>query len=261
MKKILLPLVLLLFSAALWGQEQSPALITSGKITFEERRKVEIKRRPDGPDFPDMPPRERKSRKVLLFTDKATLYQDDQSTDEDEMDMPPDRGRMFKMMNDEEESIIFNDLTKEKILEQREFMNRFFRIEQDMPETKWKITGNQKPIIGYMCSEASSTDTAGVITVVWFAPSFAVKGGPALFCNLPGMVLEVSINNGTLIYQAISIESISQKKIKVLQPKEGRKVTDEEYKTIVAEKTKEMDSEERFPGQPQGGDSRLMNNR
>ena len=147
-------------------------------------------------------------------------------------------GNMRFMMSVPENKV-FIDLENKKILEQREFMTRIFLIKADMPENKWKISGEQKMILDYPCIEATHTDTAGVITRVWFAPSITVQSGPAKFCNLPGLVLEVNIKDGDRVYLAQSINFDPLDKNRLKKPKEGKKISMAEFDKIVAEKMKE----------------------
>jgi len=243
--------MLLLVVIPVFSQEGNPVAISSGKIVFEEKIKLEIKLEGDAAQFAGMLPKERKSEKILSFTDKATLFEENTSVEE-EMNMEQAEGVQVRMMVSGENKI-YTDLENSRIIEQREFMNRIFCVERGLPDTKWKVPGNQKEILGYQCMEAVSIDTAGISTSAWFTPSLTVKGGPGLFSNLPGMVLEVNVNNGMRTFIARSIQPVQADELKMDKPKEGKKVTEEEYNTIVSEKMKEMGIE---GGQPaQGGAS------
>lgn len=214
--------------------------ITSGKIIFEEKVKIEIKLEGDAQAMAANLPRERKMEKILTFTGDATLFEDGITNTEDEISSQHGDGNVRIRMVTSGENKIFTDLKNKKILEQRDFMNRIFLVEKDFPETEWKITGNQKIILGYNCMEAVRNDTAGNKTVAWFTPSIAVAGGPAGICNLPGMVLEADINSGSRVYVVKSIEPRPALEVKLQKPKDGKAVTEEEYREIVAEKLKEM---------------------
>jgi GLPGLI family protein len=125
----------------------------------------------------------------------------------------------------------YTDLKDKKVIDQRDFMNRLFLVEKELPEMAWKVTGNQKVILGYPCIEAVKQDTAGNRTIAWFAPSIKINGGPAGFCNLPGMILGVDINGGSRTLTAKSIEPAAPGLL-ILRPKEGKKVSEEEYNKI-----------------------------
>jgi len=56
---------------------------------------------------------------------------------------------------------------------------------------------------------------------------------------LPGLVLEVNINNGDQVITATSINKETNLSA-IKKPSEGKKVTEAEYNKIVADKLKEM---------------------
>lgn len=246
MKEFLLTLTITMLAAITWGQEKSAAEIKSGKITYEEKIKLEIKLEGDAARFAESIPKERKSQKVLLFTNEATLFEDGKNIPED-IATEHSEGITIKIAGSGENKI-YTDLKNNKVIEQRDFMNRIFLIEKPIPEVNWKVTGNQKVILGYSCMEAFRQDTAGAETVVWFAPSLKIKGGPAEFCNLPGMVLEADINSGSRTYLAKSVEPVSPDDLKIEKPKEGKKITEDEYKAVVSAKMKEMGIDGSQPG-------------
>jgi len=247
MKTTVLTFVVLFFAVIVRGQDVSPANLKSGKIIFEEKVKLEIKLEGDAAAYANMLPKERKTEKVLSFSEEASLYEDYKSVDED-MEMAQEEGMRIRMVVSGDNKI-YADLKNQKILEQRDFMNRVFLVDKPMPEMNWKVTGNQKIILGYPCMEAYRTDTAGIRTTVWFAPSLSIKSGPSEICNLPGMVFEADINNGSRVYIAKSVEPVPLKELKLQKPKEGKSVSEKEFGEIVAAKMKEMGIENGQPGQ------------
>lgn len=234
-------LALLLISAfALPVSAQTAGNIGSGKITYEEKIKLEIKLEGDAGQFASMLPKERKAEKVLTFCPEATLFEDGNSNS-DEMTSQADETngiRIAVMVSDKNK--VFTDLKNNKVLDQRDFMNRIFIVERPMPDNSWKMTGNQKEILGFSCMEAYMTDSTNARTTVWFTPRIPVQGGPSSLGNLPGMILEADIHNGSRTYTAKSVEPINDNGFKIEKPKEGKKVTEEEFNKIVAEKMKEM---------------------
>ncbi len=239
MKPVLLSATLFIFASAAMAQEKNPEGITSGRITYEEKIKIEIKLEGDAAQFDGILPRERKSEKLLTFITAAALFEDGPDTEED-MVSYADEGPVRIKMVVSGANKIYTDLKTEKVTEQRDFMNRIFLVETRMPESTWKITGNQKVILGFPCVEAVKLDTAGNKTIAWFTPSINIKSGPAGLCNLPGMILEADINGGSRTYVAKTIEPVEASGLKLQKPKEGKTVTEDEYKAIVAEKMKEM---------------------
>lgn len=241
MKSLFISLPLLLTTGLLTAQTGKP--VTSGKITFEEKVKLQIRLEGDASTFADQLPKERKSEKILTFNNDATLFEDGGSDMQDEMASNHSDGTMnVKIMVGNGENKIYTDLKNKKIIDQRDFMNRMFLVEKPFSGTEWKVTGNQKMILGYNCLEATRQDTSGNKTTAWFTPAISISGGPEGICNLPGMVLEADFNDGSRTYTAKSIDT--SEAVKIQKPSDGKKVSEEEYKKIVAEKLKEMGVEQ-----------------
>jgi GLPGLI family protein len=238
MKTTFITIAFLMFTLNIQGQDPARQELKSGKITFEEKIKLEIKLEGDAANYASMLPKERKTEKVLSFDQDASLFEVVKSVDE-EMAADQEGGMRIKMVVGGQNKI-FTDLKNQKMIEQRDFMNRMFLVEKPILEMNWKVTGNQKVILGYPCIQAYRMDTANVKTIVWFAPSISVKSGPSGFCNLPGMVLEADIKNGSRLYTAKSIEPIPSNELKLQKPKDGKRVSEEEFGKIVATKMKEM---------------------
>lgn len=215
----------------------------SGTIVYEEVMKIEIKFEGEMAQMMRDMPKERRSSKVLFFSPEATLYEKTSSEEAPAMSGFAHAGSNIQIRMSDPDNKVFIDLVKKEIIEQKDFMTRMFLITGDIPKTNWKITGNQKIILDYPCMEATTSDTAGVVTKVWFAPSLPVQGGPSTFCNLPGMVMEVDIADGKQILTAQSIDLTPPEKANFKRPKDGKKVTKDEFDKIVADKLEEMDAE------------------
>jgi GLPGLI family protein len=248
MKTTIMSFVILLVALKVSGQPKVVQDLKSGKITFEEKIKLDIKVEGDAAAYASMLPKERKSEKVLRFNQDAAIFEEVKSVDEEMTDQQEGGMRVRMVVGGQNK--IYTDFKNQKVIEQRDFMNRMFLVEKPMPVNNWKITGNQKVILGYPCMEAYKVDTAGIKTIVWFSPSIVAKSGPSGFCNLPGMVLEADINNGSRLYTAKNIEPVASNELKLEKPREGKSVSEKEYNEIVAAKMKEMGIEN---GGPAGG--------
>ena len=239
MKKIILSILVsaILSTLIINAQDKS-----SGTVVYEEVTKIEIKLEGEMAHLMKDLPKEQRAEKMLYFSPEASLYTAPEK--EEETDHGMGGGGMRIMMGAGPENKLYVDLKKEEVIEQREFMTRTFLINGEMPSSDWKITGEQKMILDYPCMEATKTDTASVVTRVWFAPTIPVKCGPGKYCNLPGLVLEVDIDNGKRKMLAQSLDFTAPAKELFKKPKSGKKVSNEEFDKIVAEKIKEMGGEE-----------------
>jgi len=118
-------------------------------------------------------------------------------------------------------------------------------IEDSIPTLKWKILNEMKEIAGHICMNALLNDTLKKQKVVgWFALDIKNNGGPERFFGLPGLILEVNINNGAMIISADKIE-LKQLTTELDLPKKikGKKIKENDYVSILkkyfAEKRKQ----------------------
>lgn len=230
-----------LLASTLLGAQVDPAkAIKSGKVLYEEMVKIEIHLDGDAAALAASLPKERKSSKSLVFNENASLYMNEKSDETSAEQIAGEGGAMVFVKMQEPDNKMFTDFSGKKQIEQREFMTRMFLIEKELGVSDWKLTGNQKEILGYACQEAVRETTDSTKVTAWFTPSIPIPAGPAEFLNLPGMVLGVDLDNGRRTLTATSIEAMDVDAKMLAKPKEGKKVTETEFKDIVAEKMKEM---------------------
>lgn len=85
--------------------------------------------------------------------------------------------------------------------------------------------------------------TSETITA-WYTPMIPVAHGPDEFGGLPGLILELSTNNTTMLCTKVVLNP--KEPIAIDVPSKGKEVSREEYTSIVTEKAKEM--AERYGG-------------
>lgn len=240
MKKVILIICILGFGYSLMAQEAA----TQGEVYYEETIKININFEGMTEQMKARMPKERKSKQVLYFTDEASSYQ---ASKEQAGDNVPGQRRGMRMMMmmgggasaDNKVYLNFKDNLK---IEQREFMTRVFLIKGETNKGNWKLTANRKMILDYPCQEATQITEKDTISA-WFTPVIPVSAGPSNYVNLPGLVLEVNINNGQRMIVASKVDLKPIEKGLIKKPKKGKKVTKAEFQKIVAEKLKEMGAE------------------
>jgi GLPGLI family protein len=236
MKRIII--LIAVFIVSLPGKSQGSSGMASGKLTYEEKSKIEIKLEGDAAQFADQLPKENISSKVLFFNEGFSLYQSDAKKEENIMDQHSG-GMQIRIMKGGESDKMFCDLREKKRTEQKEFMTRMFLVESDLARQEWKITENMRNVLGYNCQEAILKDTSKTVKA-WFTASIPVSAGPSGFGGLPGLILQVDINDGNTLITAVALDPAIDVTAFLVKPKEGKKVTEEEYRKIVDEKMKEM---------------------
>lgn len=184
---------------------------------------------------------------VLLFTPSMASYRYlPPATDIAVGDSREDRRKQFMMKRlAPENNITFTDIEQQQVVEQKEFMDKIFLIEDSIRSTQWKFSGETKVVSGMNCMKAEYIpDTINRVdiksAVVWFTPEVPISAGPAGFGGLPGLILNMNINDGEreIFLSKIIIREIEENEIEL--PKKGKKVTREEYAAIVIKKREEQ---------------------
>lgn len=221
---------------------------TEGKIVFEEKMNMHVQMDfgEEGNDemmeqLKAMMPEFRTVNKVLHFNEEATIYKNHTEGNEPQELKHEGEGMSFVMKFEEPENILFKNIAENRSVQLQEFFTRKFLIKDEIENFKWKLTGESKEIMGFMCQQAISGDTSQ--TIAWFSPEIPVSSGPAKYGQLPGMILELETNKGQMKITATSITFEKVDKKEMEEPKKGKVVTRDEFEKIQEEKMKEMQME------------------
>jgi GLPGLI family protein len=213
----------------------------TGTITYSETMKLEIHLEGAGPGMEDLLPKERKVTRLLHYSPDVTLYLNQPKNEDQAVSEEMAGGGTVVVKMEEPDERVYVDLKNQKVTEQKDFMSRTFLIESSEETLPWKLTGNRKEILGRQCLEAFYVKDS-TRTVAWFDPSTPVSSGPGKYRGLPGIILEVNVNDGKRIISATSIKQDDVSAL-LVKPKKGKKVSREEFNAIVEEKTGEQGAE------------------
>lgn len=226
MKRSILTLSFLLV-LAFWVQSQS------GQIIYEQRINLHKRLGEKNAQMKAMLPEWQEWKTQLLFKDQQSLYRnyEDESSDSD---INASGGGM-QIRLQRPESIIFNDVDNNERITQQEFAQKRYLITEPIPEASWKITGEQREILGYTCQqavlqeEAEEGETPREV-VAWFAPEIPMSAGPANYGRLPGLILVIDIDNGTSTIEAKKVDLAAKIKDKDLKaPDKGTAMSREGF--------------------------------
>jgi GLPGLI family protein len=177
---------------------------------------------------------------ILSFDEESALYSDNPTEQEE---IPKGLQRAMYHQNASrpprpELVKVYYDLEKGTTVNQMEFMTRSFLVESETENPAWKLTNEQKKIMDYVCMSAElSTGKQNV--KAWFTPQIPVPIGPDKFHGLPGLILAVERNGETFLL-ASNIDLSAPAEGVIAEPKEGKKVTQEEFKKIMTDKMEEF---------------------
>lgn len=216
-----------------------------GKIIYDETVKMNIELPEEFKDqlvgiIPDV----RTTKKVLLFNTNESIYKDYEGQDENTVveTGSEESGIHMKMIIEKADNQLYKNFSDELIYEKQDFFGRDFLIMEDFEALQWKLISEQKEILGYSCQKAIH-EKDEMIAEAWYTPQIPLSNGPMHFGQLPGMILELSIDGGETLLVATDILLGQIEDTNIEKPKKGKKVSREEFDEIVKQKTKEMEEE------------------
>lgn len=241
-----------------------------GKVLYERTIQMQIRLDDNGQGEQELS-HTKTDKFELKFGNNLALWQ---ISDEQTPDAEPegDRGGVqIRMIGAGADDISYYDLTKGISSEQREMFEKKFVIADSIRKLSWKLTGETKSILNHNCQKATAqrigvrmmmnmdngkmerkevADTSNIIA--WFTPDIPVAAGPSEFQGqLPGLILEMDINNGRQKFLATEISpKVDIASIK--EPQKGKRVTRDEFRKESQKMMAEMEKNN------QGGGRRMI---
>ncbi|HOY04602.1 MAG TPA: GLPGLI family protein [Saprospiraceae bacterium] len=169
---------------------------------------------------------------TMYITPTETKYEDSEERAE-----PDDDGYSWR----QEVYIIKHNYAANTMQDVIQMLGKTYIIEDTLNPPDWKILNDLKEVAGHICMKASWKDTIKEQEIVaWFAMDIPVSAGPERFYGLPGLILEVDVNNGGMV---VTADKIDLKKIgpELDLPKKlkGKKITEADYITLLKKHMKE----------------------
>lgn len=168
----------------------------------------------------------------------------------------------------------YKNIKANALVQSQEFYGKQFLVKDKLQTIDWKMGTESKQIGQYMCFKATASIPTSELTwysfswgdlrkptpkasdladadaeapevevnmtevEAWYTPQIPVGHGPSEFWGLPGLILEVSAGNTTLLCSKIVMNP--KEKIKIEAPEKGKEITKTAYKETITEKMQEM---------------------
>lgn len=166
----------------------------------------------------------------------------------------------------------YKNVKENRLLQDQEFYGKKFLVNDELLHISWNLSGETKTIGNYTCFKATASvptkdllwytfswdrlrnpqnekdgTNSGVesktiedMTEIeaWYTPQIPVSHGPSEFWGLPGLILQVSTDDTTILCTKIVMNSNGN--VKIVSPSKGKVVTKTEYQEIIASKMAEM---------------------
>ncbi len=181
-----------------------------------------------------------KQKMVLSFNANLSYYTYESKEEQSE-------DGMYSWENDQ--LIITRDFEKEKIFEVHETLGKTYIVEDSLKFFKWKILNEIKEVNNYVCMKASTFEPVKKQNIVaWFTTDIPVSAGPERFGGLPGMILEINIDDDAIVYTPKTITLTPTQQIPLLPKKlKGKKVKLEILNKEMEKYIKQQEAMHEFP--------------
>jgi len=156
-------------------------------------------------------------------------------------------------------------------VQNQEFYGKKFLVTDELQPIEWTMGSETKQIGNYLCNKATAliptndltwyefswsklsdsdssenadndetkyTEVEMTQVEAWYTLQIPVRHGPLEYWGLPGLILEVSAGNTTMLCSKIVMNP--EEKIEIEAPDKGKIVTKQEYQETVATKMKEF---------------------
>lgn len=153
-------------------------------------------------------------------------------------------------------------------IQSQEFYGKKFLVKDNLQPITWQMGTETKTIGKYTCFKATATiptneltwynfswdrlrqqqpkegDTPAEVKMTeveaWYSPQIPVGHGPLEYWGLPGLILEISADNTTVLCSKIVMNP--EEKLKIEAPTKGQEITKKAYQETIVEKMKEFSS-------------------
>jgi GLPGLI family protein len=208
-------------------------LVREGKITYERRTNL-------WKIFDDQRMRDFVGEKNKIKVEEFTLYFNDTSSlFSYVMPEQPDPQSFLTMKN-----TVYNLFSKGQRFVYMDMMGNSMTVGDSLVKHTWKITDKTRKIAGYECTRViwQKDDTTRIYA--WYTTDIIATVGPENIQGLPGAVLGLATEDGSIVYFAKKVDVITPTPEQIAQPKKkGKQYTQAE---LIADLT------EKLKGQPYG---------
>jgi GLPGLI family protein len=217
-----------------------------GKVIYSRTMQMQARFSGGGNEaLQQMIPKSRTDKFELTFGNNQSIWK--HIDEDDNTDEVSGNGMQIKMRGPALNDIVFHDFSNSKKIELREMFDKNFLITDSISKLNWKLTGETQTILGHVCQRAVAqrtgirtqtslengkierkevNDTTNIIA--WFTTDIPVPAGPDLQGQLPGLILELDMNNGRTVYKALEI-STKADLASIKAPSKGKKVSADEF--------------------------------
>lgn len=170
---------------------------------------------------------ESKQEMTLLFSEKQSYYS------YPKVDELSEGGYSWR----KQEFKSYRDFENGKLTDIIEMLGKTYIVEDSLQAPTWKVMNKIKEVAGYMCMMAVTEDTIKKQKITaWFADNIPVSGGPQMYGGLPGMILELDVNDGDIVTTAkeIKLRTVTAEELAMPKKQKGKKINTAKYSELLS---------------------------
>lgn len=143
--------------------------------------------------------------KLILKGDSSVYYKLERDIDESSVE------NEVKRLGEDLDYFVLMDYAAKKVVCTQFILNKIFYVQEDLPIQAWEIQDETKQIQSFSCQKAVA-NFRGRTYAAWFTRDIPTIGGPWKFGGLPGLILEVTADDGTYEILATSLKKVEDSK-------------------------------------------------
>jgi GLPGLI family protein len=205
------------------------AQLTQGRVVFERRTNLKktLKGNERAERFITEKNKIRKENFELLFNESGSSFQYIEPEVEEE--------GFMKFMT--QRNTVHHDLENNEIMVTMNLWGNPAYMKDTPAERKWKITDRSREFDGYKGVRAIWQMNDSTRIYAWFCPDIVPVSGPEGFRDLPGLILGLATEDGSVVYFAKEVEvvEVSDEQVAFPEPKDDT-YNKEDLKSLLLDK-------------------------
>lgn len=210
------------------------AQVKEGRAVYE--RKVNMHRRLEDESMKSMVPEFNVTKAELLFSSDESLWRNVKEEEDIRDQAGEDRDRpVIRMRFGGGDDQSYKNYATQQMIQQREMGPKKYIIEDSFPRQSWKLEADTQRIRGYLCKKAATTTKTGDAVIAWYTEDIQSPSGPEMYGGLPGLILQLNINDAEMVFTALEVDTRGLDKGLVKAPTEGKKITRTAFQKMMEE--------------------------
>ena len=209
------------------------AQVKEGRVIYERITNMYKRLPPENENMKAMIPEFNSMKQQLIFSGDESIF----TSLPEEADVRDQAGQQEGRVNlrmNTGSSETYKNYATQKIIELRELGPKKYIIEDTLRKLSWKLNDDTMSVKGYHCKKAIAKNKQGDVIMAWYTEEIAIPAGPDQFGGLPGLILQLDIGDGWIVFKATDIKAGAGGQL-VKAPTGAKKVTRQEFQKMMDE--------------------------